>query len=126
MVSYHTPNSGTASKGYLDADEDDLSVYMHYEAVICPGQSMMIGRYHLGPDWIDEDDDDQDFHHGPFIYWATDSMQLEDGWEYPYDDSDESEDPTDDDPIAEINEQDEDDWFWLAALKAQQEMNVEV
>lgn len=126
MVSYETPNSGTASKGYLDADEDDLSIYMHYEAVICPGQSMMIGRYHLGPDWIDEDDDDQDFKHGPFIYWATDSMQLEDGWEYDYDDTDESEDPTDDDPVGEINEENEDDWFWLAALNAQEEMNVKL
>lgn len=123
MVSYETPNSGTASKGYLDANEEDLSIYMRYEAVICPGQSMMFGRYHLGPDWIDEDDDDQDLNHGPFVYWATDSMQLEDDWEYDYDDSEESEDPSDDDPIEEINEENEDDWFWLAALKAQEGMN---
>ncbi|KAL8760771.1 MAG: hypothetical protein Q9184_003056 [Pyrenodesmia sp. 2 TL-2023] len=123
MVTYYTPNSGTASKGYLDADEDDLSVHMRYEAIICPGHSMMFGRYYLGPDLNDEDDDNQQFKYGPFVFWSTDSMQLEDGWEYEYDDTEESEDPTDDDPIEEVNEENEDDWFWLAALKAQQQMN---
>ncbi|KAL8929837.1 MAG: hypothetical protein Q9208_000981 [Pyrenodesmia sp. 3 TL-2023] len=126
MVTYDTPNSGTASKGYLDADEDDLSVHMRYEAIICPGHCVMFGRYHLGPDWDDEDDDDQQVQHGPFVFWSTDSMQLEDGWEYEYDDTEESEDPNDDDPIEEINEENEDDWFWLAALNAQQQMNHNV
>ncbi|KAI4171040.1 MAG: hypothetical protein LQ343_004577 [Gyalolechia ehrenbergii] len=76
MVSYETPQSGTADKGYLDADEQDLKIYMRYEGIICPGGSVMLGFYHMGDDYVDGSED-QFMKHGPFIFWNTHFKKLD-------------------------------------------------
>lgn len=126
MVSYETPASGTAAKGYLDAAEDDLQIYMQFEGVVCPGANMMLGRYHIGKAYDDDYDEDQLKKRGPFIFWTTAAMQKDD-----YDDatdgstSEDIEHSSDSDPgnaSAELDEENEDDWCWDAAMKAHQEL----
>ncbi|KAL8949657.1 MAG: hypothetical protein Q9222_004258 [Ikaeria aurantiellina] len=63
MVAFDTPLSGSATKGYLDANEDDLRncFISSYEGVVLPGSTMIIGQYHEVEGEITD--------HGPFIYW---------------------------------------------------------
>ncbi|KAL8938574.1 MAG: hypothetical protein Q9211_003141 [Gyalolechia sp. 1 TL-2023] len=69
MVSYNTPPSGTAAKGFLDADERDLNIYMRYQGVICPGSSIMLGFYYQMGFEYDDGGEDLFMKHGPFIFW---------------------------------------------------------
>ncbi|KAL8839485.1 MAG: hypothetical protein Q9170_001708 [Blastenia crenularia] len=152
MVSYITPPTGTASKGYLDAKEDHLHVYTRFEGIICPGTQMILGRYHIGDDY-DDGTEDQAMNCGPFVFWNTDEMNGGAN-EYVHDDSAEhsddsngnghqvsnngledaaapaslncspdtntssSENTSSTEPMTLEEEEDEDERYWLAALKA--------
>ncbi|KAL9010925.1 MAG: hypothetical protein Q9173_004188 [Seirophora scorigena] len=121
MVTYHTPASGTASKGYLDADYWDLSIFMRFEGVVCPGGNIMLGRYHVGKKYDIQSYYGQLKKRGPFIFWNTAAMQDENDASADEDTSEESGYSTDDGfGIPEVDEETEDDWYWLAALRAQQ------
>ncbi|KAL8983361.1 MAG: hypothetical protein Q9205_002385 [Flavoplaca limonia] len=88
MVSYETPTSGSKKKGYLDAKDADLHVFLHYEGIMLPGESIIIGRYFMGDEYRDDDDPEQFLQRGTFIYWlvqddATDDEdEDEDGVEH--------------------------------------------
>ncbi|KAL8780706.1 MAG: hypothetical protein Q9213_006352 [Squamulea squamosa] len=71
MVSYETPPSGSAEKGFLDADEHHLCPFMRYEGVVLPGDSIIIGRYSLGDEYRNDDDPGQFLQRGTFIYWLS-------------------------------------------------------
>ncbi|KAL8973768.1 MAG: hypothetical protein Q9197_001982 [Variospora fuerteventurae] len=128
MVTYETPASGTPGKGYLDADYVDLSVFMRFEGVVCPGGNIMLGRYRVGEKYDTEIDYGQPKKRGPFIFWNTSVMQDENdaAAAAAAADEDTSEDSaysTDDEfNIPEVDEDTEDDWYWLAALRAQQSL----
>ncbi|KAI4141464.1 MAG: hypothetical protein LQ341_003513 [Variospora aurantia] len=128
MVTYETPASGTPGQGYLDADYVDLSVFMRFEGVVCPGGNIMLGRYHVGEKYDTEIDYGQPKKRGPFIFWNTSVMQDKNDDAAAAADEDTSEDSaysTDDDfNIPEIDEDTEDDWYWLAALRAQQSLSM--
>lgn len=123
MVTYETPASGTAGKGYLDADYWDLSIFMRFEGVVCPGGNVMLGRFHVGRKYDVQSYDGQLRKRGPFIFWNTAAMQDENDASAA-DDEDTSEESgysTDDGfGIPDVDEETEDDWYWLAALRAQQ------
>ncbi|KAL8653959.1 MAG: hypothetical protein Q9226_003629 [Calogaya cf. arnoldii] len=89
MVSYETPASGSKQKGYLDAKDADLYPYLHYEGVMLPGESIIIGRYSMGDDYRNDDDPDQFLQRGTFIYWlAHDDASDDEDNEGGYDDGD--------------------------------------
>ncbi|KAL8771203.1 MAG: hypothetical protein Q9209_003374 [Squamulea sp. 1 TL-2023] len=71
MVSYETPPSGNAEKGFLDANEHHLCPFMRYEGVMLPGNSIIIGRYSLGNEYRNDDDPGQFLQRGTFIYWLS-------------------------------------------------------
>lgn len=122
MVAYETPESGTASKGYLDAGYWDLSIYMRFEGVSCPGANVMLGRYHIGKKYDDDDDDRQFKKRGPFIFWDAGGNQAGDDSTT---DEEDSEDTDGTNPATEDdNEDNEDETYWLQMLQAHHAQNA--
>ncbi|KAL9004470.1 MAG: hypothetical protein Q9180_009841, partial [Flavoplaca navasiana] len=75
---------------YLDAKGADLHVFLHYEGIMLPGESIIIGRYYMGDEYRDDDDPEPFLQRGTFIYWlvqvyATDDEDEDD---VEYDDGD--------------------------------------
>ena len=155
MVSFETPINGTAGKGYLDAAQAELVIYMQYEGVILPGASMILGRYQLGKSYRAMHLADQ-MKHGPFIYWNVHDDIVDDNESNNAEDDEEVHDVNDDGGDADnagndaggvhdgsrsevqkgmseegssneangsgenwtTEEEDEDEQYWIAALKA--------
>lgn len=90
MVSYETPTSGSKKKGYLDAKDADLHVFLHYEGIMLPGESIIIGRYSMGDEYRDDDDPEQFLQRGTFLYWLAqdDATDDEDENDVEHDDGD--------------------------------------
>lgn len=142
IVTFETPPTGTAAKGYLDANEGDLSVFTRFEGVVCPGACMMLGRYHIGKKDDNEADEDQPMKRGPFIFWK---ILDEDGYftdertseETDGNDSgsnngtsdtaeDNSRNGTSDGTDATVeDEAEEDERYWLLSLQAHQAVSDE-
>ncbi|KAL8818912.1 MAG: hypothetical protein Q9223_002552 [Gallowayella weberi] len=108
MVAYETPPTGSAAKGYLDAQEADLCAYLRFEGVVLPGGSIIIGRYSLGDEYRD-DGHEQFLQRGSFIYWLSRADSDDD-------DADEGESGSEEDEDEE-QEMRADEEVWVPKLK---------
>lgn len=120
MVSFLTPQTGTHENGYLDANAEDLKIYMCYEGVVLPGTSTILGRYYKGETY-DDGTEDQFLDCGPFFFWNARYI-VEEGDTDPADDDEEIQDeairvksPDKESPDEQF--EDEDEELWLAGLK---------
>ncbi|KAL8675728.1 MAG: hypothetical protein Q9186_007650 [Xanthomendoza sp. 1 TL-2023] len=122
MVAYETPASGSAQQGYLDADEGDLCAYLRFEGVVLPGDSIIIGRYSLGDEYRDDDDEGQFLRRGAFVYWlsrADEDDVSDEGGEG--EGKGEGEGSGDEEALEDEVRADEE--IWVAAAKKMQEGN---
>lgn len=118
MVAYETPATGSAEKGFLDANEADLCAYLRFEGVVLPGGSIVMGRYELGDEYRDDGDAGQFLQRGAFVYWLSRGEADDGGGGGEGEDGGEEEEEVEEGIEGEVEEDEE---LWLDALKTMHE-----